>query len=48
VGPPASGIAGVHHGETDEIGHKRAVDRLTANDRQTILALLGLEHTKMR
>jgi Protein of unknown function (DUF1501) len=46
VEPPASGIAGVHHGETDEIGHKRAADRMTANDLQTILASLGLDHTK--
>jgi Protein of unknown function (DUF1501) len=39
---------GVHYGETDEIGHKAAVDRVAVNDlHATILALLGLEHTKL-
>ncbi len=39
---------GVHHGETDEIGHKAAVDRVSVNDlHATILALLGLDHTKL-
>ena len=33
---------GVHHGETDEIGHKAAVDRVSVNDlHATILALAG-------
>ena len=39
---------GAHHGETDEIGHKAAVDRVSVNDlHATILALLGLDHTKL-
>ncbi|MCE9608269.1 MAG: DUF1501 domain-containing protein [Planctomycetia bacterium] len=39
---------GVHYGETDEIGFKSAVDRVSVNDlHATILAMLGLEHTKL-
>ncbi len=39
---------GVHHGETDEIGHKAAVNRVSVNDlHATILALLGLDHLKL-
>jgi hypothetical protein len=39
---------GVHYGETDEIGHKAAVDRVSINDlHATILHLLGLDHTKL-
>jgi hypothetical protein len=39
---------GVHYGETDEIGHKAAVDRVSVNDlHATILHLLGLDHTKL-
>jgi hypothetical protein len=39
---------GVHHGATDEIGHKAAVDRVSVNDlHATILHLLGLDHTKL-
>jgi hypothetical protein len=39
---------GVHYGETDEIGHKAVVDRVSINDlHATILHLLGLEHTKL-
>jgi hypothetical protein len=39
---------GVHHGETDEIGHKSAVDRVSVNDlHATILHLLGLDHLKL-
>jgi hypothetical protein len=39
---------GVHHGETDELGHKAAVDRVSVNDlHATILHLLGLDHTKL-
>jgi arylsulfatase A-like enzyme len=39
---------GVHHGETDEIGHRAVVDRVSINDlHATILHLLGLEHTKL-
>jgi arylsulfatase A-like enzyme len=40
--------AGMHYGETDEIGHKAAVDRAAVHDlHATILHLLGLEHTKL-
>ncbi|HWG44305.1 MAG TPA: DUF1501 domain-containing protein [Gemmataceae bacterium] len=39
---------GVHHGETDEIGHKAAVDRASVHDlHATILHLLGLDHTRL-
>ena len=36
---------GTHYGETDEIGHKAAVDRVHVRDfHATLLALLGLDH----
>lgn len=39
---------GVHHGETDEIGHKAVVDRVSVNDlHATILHQLGLDHTRL-
>ncbi|MBI3467082.1 MAG: DUF1501 domain-containing protein [Planctomycetes bacterium] len=39
---------GVHHGETDEIGHKAAVNRVSVNDlHATILHLIGIDHTKL-
>ncbi len=39
---------GVHFGETDEVGHKAAVDKVSVNDlHATILALLGLDHEKL-
>ena len=39
---------GVHHGATDEIGHKAAVDRVSVNDlHATILHLLGLDHKRL-
>jgi hypothetical protein len=39
---------GVHHGETDELGHKAVVDRVSVNDlHATILRLLGLDHTRL-
>jgi hypothetical protein len=39
---------GVHYGETDEIGHKAAVDRASVNDlHATILYCLGLDHTRL-
>ena len=39
---------GVHYGETDEIGHKAVVDRVSINDlHATILHLLGLDHEKL-
>jgi hypothetical protein len=39
---------GVHHGQTDELGHKAAVDRVSINDlHATILHLLGIEHTRL-
>ncbi|HEY1067259.1 MAG TPA: DUF1501 domain-containing protein, partial [Pirellulales bacterium] len=40
--------AGVHYGETDEIGHKAVVNRVSVNDlHATILKLLGFEHEKL-
>lgn len=40
--------AGVHYGETDEIGHKAAVNRVSINDlHATILHLLGMDHEKL-
>jgi hypothetical protein len=39
---------GMTFGQTDEVGHKAAVDVVTPNDFQaTILHLLGLDHTKL-
>ncbi len=39
---------GVSHGESDDIGHKAAVDRVHLNDlHATILHLLGLDHEKL-
>jgi arylsulfatase A-like enzyme len=39
---------GIHYGETDEIGHKAAENRVSVNDlHATILALLGLDHEKL-
>jgi uncharacterized protein (DUF1501 family) len=39
---------GVHFGETDELGHKAEVDKVSVNDlHATILALLGLDHEKL-
>ena len=39
---------GVHHGATDELGHKAAVDTVSVNDlHATILHLLGFDHEKL-
>jgi hypothetical protein len=39
---------GVRYGQTDEIGHKAVVDRVSVNDlHATILHLLGLDHEKL-
>jgi hypothetical protein len=39
---------GVHHGATDEIGHRAVQDRVSINDlHATILHLLGLDHEKL-
>jgi len=39
---------GVHHGETDEIGHKAVHDRVSVNDlHATILHLLGIDHERL-
>ena len=39
---------GAHHGATDEIGHKAAVDKVSVNDlHATILHLMGLDHTRL-
>ena len=38
----------MHHGETDEFGHKAVVDRVSVNDlHATILHLLGIDHTRL-
>jgi hypothetical protein len=40
--------AGVHHGATDEVGHKAAVDKVSVNDlHATILQLLGFDHERL-
>ncbi len=40
--------AGHHHGETDEIGFKAAVDKVSVHDlHATILAALGLDHERL-
>jgi len=39
---------GVSYGETDEIGHKAAVNKVTVNDlHATILHLLGMDHERL-
>ena len=39
---------GVSYGETDEIGHKAAVNKVTVNDiHATILHLLGIDHERL-
>jgi len=39
---------GVHHGATDELGHKAVDDRVSVNDlHATILHLLGLDHKRL-
>ncbi len=39
---------GVSYGETDEVGFKAAVDRVSVNDlHATMLHLLGINHTKL-
>jgi hypothetical protein len=39
---------GVSHGETDELGHKAVVDRVSINDlHATILHLLGVNHKRL-
>ncbi|MCC7085126.1 MAG: DUF1501 domain-containing protein [Pirellulales bacterium] len=39
---------GVHYGETDEIGHKAVIDKVSINDlHATVLHLLGLDHEKL-
>jgi hypothetical protein len=40
--------AGVHHGASDEIGHKAVVDRVSVNDfHATLLRLVGFDHEKL-
>jgi hypothetical protein len=39
---------GVHHGQTDEVGHKAVVDRVSVHDlHATILHLLGMDHKRL-
>jgi uncharacterized protein (DUF1501 family) len=39
---------GTFHGQTDEIGHKAAVDKVSINDlHATILHLLGIDHKRL-
>jgi hypothetical protein len=39
---------GTHYGETDEIGHKAVVDKVSVNDlHATVLHLLGMDHEKL-
>lgn len=39
---------GVHYGQTDELGHRAAVDRVSVNDlHATILYLFGIDHEKL-
>ncbi len=40
--------SGVHYGETDDIGFKATVDRVSINDlHATILHLMGLDHERL-
>jgi hypothetical protein len=46
AGGPIRG--GVHYGETDEIGHKAVIDRVSVPDiHATLLHLLGLDHERL-
>jgi hypothetical protein len=39
---------GVHHGATDELGHKAALDKVSVNDlHATLLHLLGFDHERL-
>jgi Protein of unknown function (DUF1501) len=39
---------GVHYGQTDELGHKAVIDRVSVNDlHATILHLLGFDHKRL-
>ncbi|NQV23474.1 MAG: DUF1501 domain-containing protein, partial [Rhodopirellula sp.] len=39
---------GVHYGETDELGHKAVIDRVSVNDlHATILHLMGINHERL-
>lgn len=39
---------GTHYGQTDELGHKAVVDRVSVNDlHATILRLIGIDHTRL-
>jgi len=39
---------GVHYGQTDELGHKAVVDRVSINDlHATVLHLLGMDHEQL-
>ena len=39
---------GIHYGATDDLGHKAAENKVSVNDlHATILALLGLDHTRL-
>ena len=46
--PNDFGRQGTHYGETDEIGNRAAVNRVSVNDlRATILHLLGMDHKRL-
>ena len=46
--PAAACSGGTFHGQTDEIGHKAAVDKVSVNDlHATILHLLGMDHKRL-
>jgi len=39
---------GMHYGETDDVGHKAVIDRVSVNDlHATILHLLGMDHERL-
>ena len=39
---------GIHHGSTDELGHRAAVDRVSVNDlHATLLHLMGFDHEQL-
>jgi hypothetical protein len=41
-------LGGLHHGTTDEFGHKAVTDRVSVNDlHATVLHLLGIDHTRL-
>ena len=47
-GSPHGVRGGVHYGETDEVGHRAAVERVSVHDlHATMLHLMGIDHRRL-